>query len=107
MVLADPGKPVTERLAAILGRAATGLFPRADCTLTVLPQPSPRDAGVLALTGHAVVFADIDPAWVRGQLPEGDLSAPLNPEFLGSLASRLGRRVNSIDMLCVAWPLPG
>jgi GNAT superfamily N-acetyltransferase len=96
-----------EELAALLGRVSGGVFPEADGSLTVLPQPSPRDAGVIALTAHVVVFADVDPVWVAERLPAGDLSAPLNPPFLSALSRHLGRRVNSIDMLCVAEPLPG
>ena len=86
---------------------AAGQFPPPDGCVTVLPQPSPRDAGVLSLTAHAVVFTDEDPAWVRGQLPPGDLSGPLLPTFLQTLCARTGRRVNNIDMLCVTLPLPG
>ena len=40
-------------------------------------------------------------------LPPGDLSAPMLPPFLQALSARTGRRVNSIDMLCVAAPLAG
>jgi GNAT superfamily N-acetyltransferase len=54
-----------------------------------------------------VIFADADPAWIRRQLPPGDLSAPMLPPFLQALSARTGRRVNSIDMLCVATPLAG
>lgn len=86
---------------------AAGRFPEPDGSVTILPQPSPRYAGVFAFTAHSVVFADADPAWIRGQLPRGDLSAPMLPPFLQALCARTGRRVNSIDMLCVAAPLPG
>ncbi len=95
------------RLAALLAGLAAGVFPAADGTVTVLPQPSPRDAGVLALTAHTVIFADVDPAWVRQRLPADDLSAPLNPPFLAELSRLTGRRVNNIDMLCFAPALPG
>ncbi|AZM44544.1 GNAT family N-acetyltransferase [Streptomyces sp. WAC 06738] len=101
------GGPDGGRLAALLAAAARGDFPPPDGAVTVLPQPSPRDAGVLALTGSHVVFADADPAWIRGLLPADDLSAPLNPPFLGALGARLGRTVNNIDALLVADPLPG
>jgi hypothetical protein len=94
-------------LAALLDGVAAGRYPSADGSVTILPQPSPRDSGVIALTGHSVVFTDIDPAWVRGQLPPGDLSGPLLPPFLQALCAQAGRRVNNIDMLCVAAPLPG
>lgn len=101
------GGPDGGRLAALLAAAARGGFPPPDGAVTVLPQPSPRDAGVIALTGRHVVFADADPAWIRGLLPAGDLSAPLNPPFLAALCARLGRTVNNIDVLLAADPLPG
>lgn len=96
-----------ERLVAILRDAAKGAFPPPDGGVTVLPQPSDRDAGVWGFTAHAVVFADVDEDWVTGQLPPGDLSAPLGPPFLQALSAATSRRPGSIDMLCTAAPLPG
>ena len=103
-------------LAEILAGVAAGRYPDPGGRLTVLPQPSDRDAGVLAFSGHAVVFADLDPAEVAAlaggdadangyTLP--DLSAPLNPPFLTALATRAARRVNNIDQLMLATPPPG
>jgi GNAT superfamily N-acetyltransferase len=94
-------------LATLLDDMVAGRYPPADGTVTVMPQPSPRDAGVLAFTAHSVVFIDADPAWVHGLLTPGDLSAPLLPAFLLALSGRIGRRVNSADMLCVAVARPG
>jgi GNAT superfamily N-acetyltransferase len=94
-------------LAAILADAAGGRFPAADGTVTILPQPSDRDAGVISFTAHSVIFADIDHAWIRAQLDPGDLSAPLSAAFLHTLGQRLGRRSHSIDMLACAPALPG
>lgn len=103
---------MAEDLARILGRAAAGRLPPSDGRLCVVPQPSPRDCGVLAFTAHAVVFTDLPPAEVAvlagavdGVL--ADLSVPLNPPFLTALTARTGRRVNNIDLLTVAGPLPG
>ena len=79
-----------ERLSAILHEAAKGVFPPADGGVTVLPQPSERDAGVWGFTAHAVVFAGVEPAWVTGQLPAGDLGAPLGPPFLQALCAATG-----------------
>jgi hypothetical protein len=95
------------RLAGLLRDAAAGRFPPPDGGVTVLPQPSERDAGVFGFTAHAVVFADVDPGWVIGQLPPGDLGAPLGPPFLQALSAATNRRPGSIDMLCVAEALPG
>jgi hypothetical protein len=98
---------VPDQIAGLLTKVAAGILPPADGRVTVLPQPSPRDAGVFGFTAHAVVFADTDPEWIAGQLPAGDLAAPLSPPFLAALAARLRRRVHNIDMLCTATPLPG
>ena len=95
------------RLANLLSDVAVGRFPPPDGSVTIMPQPSRRDAGVIAFTAHSVVFVDLDPAWVRGQLPPGDLSGPLLPPFLQALSSATGRRVNSTDLLCVAAAQPG
>ncbi|MFF0410614.1 GNAT family N-acetyltransferase [Kitasatospora sp. NPDC004745] len=100
----------TRGLAGILADAAGGVFPPPDGTVTVVPQPSPREAGVLSLSAHAVVFTDEDPAWVHRALADspGDrLAAPLCPPFLTALARRTGRVVNNIDLLTVAPRLPG
>lgn len=96
-----------ETLAAVLRDAAAGRFPPADGGVTVLPQPSPRDAGVLGFTAHAVIFTDADPGWVVSQLPPGDLGAPLSAQFLQALCGATSRVAGSVDMLCVAERLPG
>jgi GNAT superfamily N-acetyltransferase len=109
--MGDPGAPDLRAhrsaLAALLADAAHGRFPSADGTVTIVGQPSDRDAGVISLTGFAVVFADTDPDWIAGQLPVGDLSGPLSAPFLATLGERLGRRSHSVDMLTCATPLPG
>ncbi|HJD83813.1 GNAT family N-acetyltransferase [Kitasatospora sp. NPDC059648] len=97
-------------LAEILADAAGGVFPPPDGSVTVVPQPSPREAGVAAFAAHAVVFTDEDPDWVRETLaaaPGDPLSAPLCPPFLTAFAERTGRTVNNIDLLTVADRLPG
>ncbi|MFG2844441.1 GNAT family N-acetyltransferase [Kitasatospora sp. NPDC048296] len=97
-------------LAEILADAAGGVFPPPDGSVTVVPQPSPREAGVMSFAAHAVVFTDEDPAWVRDTLaadPGDPLAAPLCPPFLTAFASRTGRTVNNIDLLSVADRLPG
>ncbi|MFF3252740.1 GNAT family N-acetyltransferase [Actinacidiphila glaucinigra] len=94
-------------LIRILADAAAGVFPPADGSVTVLPQPAPRDAGVIAFTAHAVVFADADPERIHGLLPPGDLSAPLGPPFLTALCGLLDRTVDNIDLLTAAPALPG
>ncbi|MFC4022119.1 GNAT family N-acetyltransferase [Micromonospora sp. GCM10011542] len=97
-------------LADILDAAAHGHFPPPDGGTTVVPQPSPRDAGVIAFTAHSVVFTDEDPRWVRRTLATLDcdgLAATMNPRFLGALLDRTGRSTDTIDLLTVASPLAG
>ena len=96
-----------DRVGTLLAELARGAFPPPDGSVTLLPQPSPRDAGVFGFTAHAVIFASVDPGWVAEQLPPGNLGAPMSPAFLARLAERTGRGVNGIDLLCTATPLPG
>ncbi|MEU3462576.1 GNAT family N-acetyltransferase [Streptomyces sp. NPDC006733] len=94
-------------LPRILADVERGVLPEPDGGVTMVPQPSRRDAGVLSFSAHAVVFADTDHAWMRGLLAPGDLGAPLSPAFLHALERRVGRRVEAIDMMVLAPPLPG
>lgn len=103
----DPPGADRGRLAALLDDVAAGRFPPPDGVVAILPQPSPRDAGVISFTAHSVIFTDEDPDWVRGQLTPGDLSAPLLPPFLQAICAQSGRRINSVDLVCLAAPLPG
>ncbi|MEV6314640.1 GNAT family N-acetyltransferase [Streptomyces sp. NPDC051776] len=101
---------MSDALSALLADAARGVFPPADGSATVLPQPNSRDAGVIAFTAHAVIFTDEDPEWVRGRLrevPSDPLAAALCPPFLTAFTARTGRMVNNIDLLTVAEPLQG
>jgi GNAT superfamily N-acetyltransferase len=92
-------------LADILRGIERGVFPTPDLGITVVPAPSPREACVVAVTGHVVVAADVDPAWVAERVPPGDLSAPTNPPFLSALEEATGRRVNGIDAMLLASAL--
>ncbi|GAA3048231.1 GNAT family N-acetyltransferase [Kitasatospora albolonga] len=97
-------------LKTILDAAAAGRFPAPDGSVTVLPQPSPRDAGVVAFSAHAVVFTDQDPEWVRAAVaaaPADVFAAPMNPHFLAGFADRTGRRMDTIDLLSAGSRLPG
>jgi GNAT superfamily N-acetyltransferase len=99
---------VGQSLADILDQAAEGRYPPTDGGVTILPaQPSPRAAGVIAFTAHAVIFIDADAEWVAGLLPPGDLSAPLTPAFLDALCARTGRHAQSTDVLALATPRAG
>ncbi|MER6998860.1 GNAT family N-acetyltransferase [Streptomyces sp. NPDC000410] len=101
---------MSEELARILAEAAHGRFPPPDGTTTIVPQPGPRDAGVLAFTAHSVVFTDEDPEWIRATLAatsSDPLAASMNPGFLSALMARTGRSMNTIDLLTVADARPG
>ncbi|WP_030810762.1 GNAT family N-acetyltransferase [Streptomyces sp. NRRL S-337] len=98
---------MTSELSKVLTAAARGCFPPADGSVTVLPQPSPRDVGVVSFTCHAVVFADVEPSWVHARIAPGDLAGPLSPPFLTALGERTGREANNIDLATVAEALPG
>ncbi|MFD3943476.1 GNAT family N-acetyltransferase [Streptomyces sp. NPDC058579] len=101
---------MSDDVARILAAAARGQFPPPDGSTTVVPQPSTRDAGVLAFTAHSVVFTDQDPEWVRAELaatPSDPLAAAMNPRFLLALMARTGRRMDCVDLLTVATALPG
>jgi hypothetical protein len=100
-------QPVHGRLAGVLDDIAAGRFPPADGGVTIVPAPSPRDAGVIGFTAHAVIFTEADPAWVTAHLPDGDLAGPLSPAFLHALCQHTGRKAHTIDMLCLAAALPG
>ncbi|GAB2875879.1 GNAT family N-acetyltransferase [Streptomyces deserti] len=101
---------MADTLRDILGAAARGVFPAADGGTTVVPQHCDRDAGVIAFTGHSVVFTDEDPRWVYDTLDALDcdpLAAPMNARFLAAFMARTGRTSETIDAVLVGSPLPG
>ena len=107
-----PGSPSSDGrgLVGLLTDAARGRFPAPDSGVTVVPQPSRRDAGVIAFTAHSVVFTDEDPRWVRKTLTSLDcdpLAAALNPRFLTALMDRTDRVTETVDLLTVANALSG
>jgi|CZLB01.1.fsa_nt_gi hypothetical protein len=68
---------IAEPLRALLDDVASGRYPAPDGSVTVVPQSTDGRAGVFGFTAHTVILADVDPAWVKDQLPVGDLAAPL------------------------------
>src|SRR5690606_10692794 len=103
-VQAAPRRVTT--LADLLARIERGEALPTDPWLSVVPEPDGNPA-VLSFPGRIVVAADLDPAWVTDQVPDGDLSAPMNPPFLHACERKLGRRVNSVDMLLLGPPASG
>ncbi|MEV4344265.1 GNAT family N-acetyltransferase [Actinoplanes sp. NPDC049596] len=97
-------------LAKILEAAAEGYFPPPNGGVTVVPQPSKRDAGVLAFTAHTVIFLDEDPDWITATLATIDadpLARTMHPAFLTAVMARTGRSTDTIDLLTVAPARPG
>ncbi|RZT14906.1 hypothetical protein EV649_5686 [Kribbella sp. VKM Ac-2569] len=93
---------VMTSLADILRGVERGVFPPPDLGLTVVPAPSERESCVVAFTGHIVIAADVDPAWVAERVPDGDPFAPTNPPFLAALEEFTDRQVNAIDAMLLA-----
>ena len=86
-------------LSALFTRLARGAFPPADGVTEAMPRAAGAVVGVLAFTGHCVVAADVDPAWVATVCPPWRLSAAYAPEFLAALAEQTGGRPQALDVL--------
>lgn len=91
----------------LLARIRAGSPPPADGAVVVVPQPPGPVAGVLAFSGHHVVAADVDPAWVADRLRPHDYSAPVAAPFLEALAAEIGRTYDNLDLVLVAPALDG
>ena len=96
-----------DRVRELLEAVLRGEFPPVDLRTEVVPQPPGPVAGLLAFTGHHVVAADVDPAWVASLLPDGDVVAPVQPAFVAALAERLGRTFDAYDLVLAAPALDG
>ncbi len=99
---AESEHPLT-RLFADLAR---GTYPPADGRTVAVPAPPGATAAVLAFTAHCVVAADVDPAWVTGQCPDGDLGSAFSPSFLSALAERTRTQPGVHDLVLAASGLP-
>jgi GNAT superfamily N-acetyltransferase len=89
-------------LAAMLHAAAHGNYPSPDGFVEVMPSPGgPADA-IVDFTAHLVVAADVPADDVLNQLPVGELSGWTHPSFQMWLASRLGSRPGSRDLVMAA-----
>jgi hypothetical protein len=56
-------------LVALYAGLARGIFPPWDGLTEVMPRPPDRFAAVLAFSGHCLVAADVDAAWVTSRCP--------------------------------------
>ncbi|HEX5406082.1 MAG TPA: N-acetyltransferase [Pseudonocardiaceae bacterium] len=89
-------------LADLMRSVADGEQLAADAVLTVVPPPDERSVGVLVFGGHNVVSTDVAGDRVRSWLPDDDLSAPTQPQFLTLLAAATGRVLDNLDLVLVA-----
>jgi hypothetical protein len=94
-------------LVALYAGLARGIFPPWDGLTEVMPRPPDRFAAVLAFSGHCLVAADVDAAWVTSRCPPGDLAAPFSPDFLLALSERVGSGSGALDLVLCALGEPG
>jgi hypothetical protein len=94
-----------EKLSELIARVERRERLPTEPWLEIVPPPSPRAAAVVSFPGHIVIAANVDRPWVESWMPDGDLSAPLNPLFLGALEERLRFTVDNIDLVMLAAPL--
>ena len=93
-------------VSEILENAARGTPPPVDGLVDLVPRPAGVVAAVLGFTGHHVVAADVERAWVDERVARWDLSAPFSPRFLGGLAERVGWPAGTLDVVLIATRPP-
>ena len=86
-------------LSVLFASLAHGVYPPADGVTEAMPRAAGAVAAVLAFTGHCVVAADVDPAWVATMCPPWRLAAAYAPELLTLLAERTSGRPQTLDVL--------
>jgi GNAT superfamily N-acetyltransferase len=89
-------------LRRVLDAAARGAFPPMDGRIEVVGSTGGRTDAIVAFTAHFVLAADVDAAEIAAHVPDGELSRPLSPSFLGWLRDRYGLTAASQDALFVA-----
>ena len=94
------GEPRT--LRDVLVAALAGRPPAPDGLVTVVPPPLGARAAIVAFTGHHVVAAGGDPAWVAARCPPWAFEAPFGPAFVTALATRIGARPGTLDVVLAA-----
>lgn len=86
-------------LAALCAALAHGVYPPVDGITQAVPRAVGAAAAVLAFTGHCVVAADVDAAWVAAECRPWQLTAALSPAFLAALAGRVRGQAQALDVL--------
>jgi hypothetical protein len=90
------------RLAEVFAAAAGGRWPKPDGSIEVVPPPPGWAAAICAFSAHTIVAAPLAAADVAARLADGDLGAPVSPEFQSWLADRVGQRAGVLDAVLVA-----
>jgi GNAT superfamily N-acetyltransferase len=103
--------PVSESVAMTLESslcdAERGMWPGADGSIVAVPAVSGAVGAVFAFTAHVFVAVDgLGQEDLDAAIPDGDLSAPLNPPFLSRLEARTGALVNNVDAVLLAPASP-
>lgn len=99
--------PSAHPLAVLFSELAQGRYPPVDGVTQAMPRAAGAPAAVLAFTGHCVVAADVDPAWVAAECPPWQLTAAYSPAFLAALGRRVGNEPMALDVLLGAPTLDG
>jgi hypothetical protein len=90
---------VAHPLAAVLDAAAAGAFPPPDGAVEMMPPDPWGWSAIIALTGHAYVLADVDPAVLLAAGADGYGGAS-HPAVQRAVAGRDGA-IGSVDAVLV------
>jgi RimJ/RimL family protein N-acetyltransferase len=97
----------TITLESVFGDVELGRYPAADGSIAVVPPAAGAVAAVVGFTANLLIATDaLDQDALNALIPDGDLSAPLNPTFLSLLETRTGARANNIDVTLLAPTTP-
>jgi GNAT superfamily N-acetyltransferase len=91
-----------DHLAHVFDVVGHGGFLPFDAAIEVIPRVTGAVGAVEAFSGHHIIAADVDPAWVASHCPPDDLSAPMGPSFLEALAGQIGATPGAHDLLLAA-----
>jgi len=89
-------------LRALYADLMGGVYPPVDGLTEVMPPPSGAAGAVLAFTGHCMVAADVDPAWIERACPPWDLLVAMSPTFILALEEQLGCAAGPLDLVLCA-----
>jgi GNAT superfamily N-acetyltransferase len=93
---------MADDLGELLSGAATDAPPPVDFHTVLLPRPAGPVSAVLGFTGHHVVAADVDEAWLDANRDLGDFGSVMRAPFLAALGEQIDARVGHFDVVLVA-----